>query len=228
VKRLIDVIALTLALNFLAIAGGVGWLWKTGKLDKEKVHAIREMIFPTTAPATQPVTVEVASSATTRPMLKLEELLEKEAGRPATEQIAFMQTAFDAQMAQLDRRQRELVDLQRQVDLAQQQLTKDRAALEAEKKALAAREDETAKLQADKGFQDSLELYKTMMPKQVKEIFMKLDDAAVERYLTAMEPRTAGKIIKEFKTPAEIQRVQTVLEKIRQAQPAEASAAAKG
>lgn len=223
-KRIFDVLMITLALNFLAAAGGVGWLWKTGKLDKDKVQAIREMVFPTTAPTTQDVKAELAD-ATTRPMLRLEELLEKQAGRPATEQVAFMQTAFDAQMAQLDRRQRELVDLQRQVDLAQQALTKDRAAFETEKKALAAREEETALLQADKGFQDSLELYKSMQPKQVKEIFMKLDDSAVERYLTAMEPRAAGKIIKEFKTPDEIQRVQTVLERIRQAQSGDASAA---
>jgi hypothetical protein len=224
VKRLLNVLAWTLALNFLAAAGGVGWLVKTGKLDREKVQSMREIVFPTTAPTTQAVGVELAS-ATTRPMMKLEELLEKQAGRPATEQVAYMQTAFDAQMAQMDRRNRELVDLQRQIELAQGQLSKDRAALEAEKKQLAAREDQTARLQADKGFQDSLELYKTMQPKQVKEIFMTLDEGAVQRYLTAMEPRAAGKIIKEFKAPAELQRVQAVLEKIRQAQ---AEVSAKG
>lgn len=217
-KRLIDVIAITLALNFLVAAGGVGWLWKSGKLDKEKVKAIREIVFPATEPTTQPVTAELdPSKSTTKPSAVLTALLEKEAGRPANEQVAFVQTALDAQMAQMDRRQQELIDLQRQLDLARVQLTKDRTALEDEKKALAAREDATARLQADKGFQDSLELYKSMQPKQVKEIFMKLDDAAVERYLTAMDPRAAGKIIKEFKTPQELQRVQTVLEKIRQA-----------
>jgi hypothetical protein len=223
VKRLLTVIMATLALNFLAAAGGVGWLWRTGKLDRDKVQAIKEMVFATTAPATQAVGVDLG--ATTRPMLRLEELLEKQAGRPATEQVAYMQTAFDAQMAQMDRRQRELLDLQRQVDLAQQALSKDRAALDGEKSALATRENEAARLQEDKGFQDSLELYKSMQPKQVKEIFMTLEDAAVQRYLTAMDPRAAGKIIKEFKAPAELQRVQTVLEKIRQAQ---AEASAKG
>src|SRR6478609_1621688 len=131
--------AWTLALNFLAAGGGIGWLWKSGKLDREKVQAMREMVFPTTGPATRAAGAELAM-ATTRPMLRLEELLEKQAGRPATEQVAYMQTAFDAQMAQLDRRQQELLGLQRQVDLAQQQMSKDRAALEAEKKRLASRE----------------------------------------------------------------------------------------
>jgi hypothetical protein len=229
VKRLLNVLAITLALNFLVAAGGIGWLWKSGKLDRDKAHEIREIVFPSSMPTTQEVKAVLAEGgATTKPMMRLEELLEKEAGRPASEQVAYMQASFDAQMAQMDRRQRELGDLQRQVEIAQGQLTKDRTALEAEKKSLAAREDETARLQADKGFQDSLELYKSMQPKQVKEIFMKLDDGAVERYLTAMEPRAAGKIIKEFKTPEEIQHVQAVLEKIRQAQQQQADTSAKG
>jgi flagellar motility protein MotE (MotC chaperone) len=223
-KKLFSVIMITLALNFLAAAAGVGWLWQSGKLDKDKVHAIKEIVFPATQASTQPTDAELAAvAATTRPTLKLEELLAKQAGRPATEQVAFMQTAFDAQMRLLDRRAREIADLQLLVEQGEVQLVKDRAALEAEKTRLKGREEETAKLQQDKGFQDSLELYKTMVPKQVKEIFMKLDDAAVVRYLQAMEPRAAGKIIKEFKTPDELARVQTVLEKIRQAE-----ASAKG
>ena len=217
-KRLLNVLALTLAFNFLAVAGGIGWLWNSGNLNREKVFAIRQMLFPATAPATQPVVVETAAGATTRPMLRLEELLERQAGRPANEQVAFMQRSFDAQIAQLDRRHRELVDLQRQVELAQQQMTKDREALESEKQALADHKAAAARLQADQGFQDSLELYQSMLPKQVKEIFMRLDDESVQRFLTAMEARTAGKIIREFKTPEEMQRVQVVLEKIQSSQ----------
>ena len=54
-----------------------------------------------------------------------------------------------------------------------------------------------------------------MSPKQVKAIFMNDDDATIGRYIQAMEPRTAAGIIKEFKTPAEMTRIQTVLDRIR-------------
>ena len=57
-----------------------------------------------------------------------------------------------------------------------------------------------------------------MPPKQVKLIFMTLNESTVQEYLTAMDTRTAGKIIKEFKTPDETAFVQRILERIRQAQ----------
>jgi hypothetical protein len=44
---------------------------------------------------------------------------------------------------------------------------------------------------------------------------MTLDDDVVVRYLQAMEPRIAGGILKEFKTPDETSRAQSLLEKMR-------------
>jgi hypothetical protein len=148
--------------------------------------------------------------------LKLEELLAQHAGRPVTEQVAFLQRAFDAQMAVLDRRQRELSDLQRQVELAKGQMNRDRAALDAQSQKLAQREQQEDKLARDKGFQDTLERYQVMPPKQVKELFMRLDDRTVVNYLQAMEPRAAAKILKEFKSPVELARAEQVLEMMRQ------------
>ena len=75
------------------------------------------------------------------------------------------------------------------------------------------------KLATDKGFQDSLSLYQTLPGKQVKTIFMGLDDETVVRYLQAMPPRTSAKIVKEFKSPDETDRIQRVLERMRQSQP---------
>jgi len=46
-------------------------------------------------------------------------------------------------------------------------------------------------------------------------VFFGLEDDTVMRYLQAMQPRTASKIIKEFKTPEELARIATVLERIR-------------
>jgi len=39
-KKLLNVLAWTLALNFVAIAAGVGWLYNSGHLDHPKVVAI--------------------------------------------------------------------------------------------------------------------------------------------------------------------------------------------
>src|SRR5438477_5433692 len=143
-KKFFNVLMLILAVNFLAAAGGVWWLYQSKHLDRQKIIAIKEIIFPTgsDAPTTQPAD----SSPATQPILRLEELLARANGRTAAEQVEFIQHAFDAQMAQLDRRQRELNDQQRQVDLAKQQMARDRATLLADQQKLSDQQQEEAKL----------------------------------------------------------------------------------
>lgn len=215
-RKLFNVIVLALAVNFLAVAGLVGWLVQSKHLDKSRVAAIKDVLFPKDMP---PPTSQPAADPTTQPLYNLEQLLTQQSGRSAAEQVEFIQQKFDAQMAQLDRRERELNDLQKQVELSKQQIVRDRGAFSAQKTALDAREQESKKLLADKGFQDSLSRYNVMPAKQVKQIFLTLDDATVKNYLQAMEPRAAGRIIKEFKSPDEVSRIQKVLELMRQTPP---------
>jgi hypothetical protein len=187
--------------------------------------AIKEIVFPKpieAAPATQP-----SEDPTTQPVMKLEELLASASGRTASEQVDFIQNAFDAKMVILDRRQREIKDLQEAVELSKKQMAADRAELDTREKALADREKQATQLATDQGFKDSLALYTSLPPKQVKTIFLGLDDQTVINYLQAMEPRAASKIMKEFKTTDETQRMKSVMEKMRTAQAtAEASTAA--
>jgi flagellar motility protein MotE (MotC chaperone) len=212
-KKLFNVFVLTLAANFLAVAGAVAFLYKDGRLDRKRFEAIRLILYPPPVPAhaaTQP-----SQAARVEPVLQLGELLAQKSGLSTAEQLEFIQQTFDARMAELDRRQRELVDLQRQVDMANAALARDRTSLDARTKELADREQLAATLAADKNFQDTLKLYQSMPARQVKQLFMAMDDETATRYLQAMEPRGATKIIKEFKSPDEVQRVQRVLEKMR-------------
>jgi hypothetical protein len=213
-KKLFDVLVLVLALNFVIVAGLATWIVKSRNVDREKMTAIKEILYPATAPAT----TQPAVDATTQPSLRLDELVARQSGRTAVEQVEFIQHTFDAQMAQLDRREREVKDLERQVELAKAHMARDRVAFETEKLELKKREEQSSKLASDQGFQDALQRYIVMPPKQVKQIFASLDDPTVVNFLQAMEPKTAAKIIKEFKTDEEVARMQRVLERMRQAQ----------
>jgi flagellar motility protein MotE (MotC chaperone) len=215
VKKLFMVLALTLALNFLAAAAGVGYLFKSGQLNKSKISQIKDVIFKPPAPATQP---SAPADKNANPKNALAAIMANQNGRSAVEQVEFLRRTFDAQMLELDQRQRQIADLQRQVDLANQKLATDRAALDKREKDLSTREQEAQRLQNDAGFQSSLSLYANMPAKQVKTIFMTLSDQTVQQYLQAMDTRTAGKIIKEFKSPDETAFIQRVLERIRQSQ----------
>jgi hypothetical protein len=221
-KKIVNVIVLTLAMNFLLVVAGSAVLLKKSQMDRQKFTAVKKLLFETSQPTTQVASTEPV--ATTEPADRLAELLAKASGRPAGEQVDFIRQAFDVEMAELDRKQRELADLQYQVELARNQTKLDRAKVEQDQKDMQQAKDEQTRLASDKGFQDSLELYNVMPSKQVKTIFMSLSDDTVMQYLVAMEPRAAGKIIKEFKLQEETARIQKVLEKIRQSQASPAAA----
>ena len=217
-KKLLNVLVLTLAVNFLVLLIGVGWLHREGRLDRARIVAIKQVLFPpppVEVPATQPVTDALAE-----PTMKLEELLSKTAGRPAAEQLDYIRKSFDSQMAQLDRAHRELLDLNQQVEQARGKLNEERKMLDEKDKKLAEREQQAQRLASDQGFQDSLQLYQTLPAKQVKTIFMGLEDATVIQYLQAMESRTAAKITKEFKSNEESERLKRILERMREPQAA--------
>jgi hypothetical protein len=215
-KKLLTVIAWTLAANFLVAVGGVAYLYKSGALNHDKVQQIKELVF---TPATQPAPpAEPVRDPATRPTLALESLLAKVSGRSASEQVEFIHRTFDGQMALLDTRFADLNHQRLTIEQAQQKLLADRAALAAAQKKLADAQDQQKKLLTDQGFQDTLNLYNSMAPKQVKTVFMTLSDETMIDYLRAMEPRVATKIVKEFKTPDETARISLVMEKMRQAQ----------
>ena len=97
-------------------------------------------------------------------------------------------------------------------------MARNRAAVEAEKTDLKSQQDAAAKLATDQGFQDALNRYIAMPPKEVKQVFSTLDDQTVVNFLQAMEPKQAAKIIKEYKTDEEVARIQKIMEKMRLAQ----------
>ncbi len=219
-KRVLNVVVLTLAVNFVLATAGVGWLAASGRLTKARVADVRKVLFPPPAtqptPATRPAVADGPADASADPVTRLGAMLAKAAGRPPGERLADVQQSQDVELAEVDRRQRDLQDLRAQAELAQAQAARDRDAVARDRQALKAQQDQLAAGHVDKGFDDSLALYRTLPPKQVKAIFVTLPDETVQRYLQAMDARQAAKVMKEYKSPADVDRLQRVLERIRQ------------
>lgn len=225
-KKLATVILLVLAINFIGVVGGAGYLVGTKKLNREKFREIKTILFPPPpAPATQPV--DEIDPATTQPILRLDELIKAQAGKPPADQMRSIREAFESRVANLEKQRREIIDLRRQLELAQKKAESDRIALDAREQAILAREASLNKSTDDKGFASALDVYNSLAAKQVKDIFMGLDDAVVVRFLQSMDARRAAKVLKEFKTDEEMFRAQTLLELLRKNDaPLEANASA--
>lgn len=214
-KKIGLVALLVLAINFLAVAGGVGYLFGTGKLDEDKLKDIAKIVFPDPPPPTTKPATDTRDPATTQPLLRFDELLQHQTGKTAAEQVAFLRETFDSMSATLDRQRREVIDLKRQADFAQEQVAKDRADLIAREKAVADRQSRQRTQELDEGFQNTLEVYNGMDTVQIKDLFMKADEETVVRYLQAMEPRRVSRIVKEFTTPEELSKAQSLLDRMR-------------
>src|SRR5437763_501232 len=104
-KKLWSVFVHTLAINFLLFVGAAGWLWTSAHVDRTKMEAVRDGLFPKdeASPATTQPTTQPARAESVRPLTRLDELLARHAGKRAGEQVEVVQQTLDAQSALLDR-----------------------------------------------------------------------------------------------------------------------------
>ena len=216
IKRIFTAGTLVLALNFLALVAVAGWAWGRYELSGEKLQAAMEVIEPHESP--EAVVLEEAPEEPSA-LEHLESILGVDHGADAHESPEAVAEALAGQFDELDRRYRELHDLRTQLTLATTAVVEDRRAVTASAEQLQERADEAQTLAEDEGFKQTLALYSGLPPKQVKDLFLTLDQPTVVRYLSAMNGRKANKILKEFKRPDEQTFIRAVLEEMRTPDP---------
>jgi flagellar motility protein MotE (MotC chaperone) len=224
-KKVMQFLTMLCVLNVFMVAGLVGYLVGTGRLDKEKGGAIvdllrhkgtpekfRETVFDilqpvaATSPSSQPATAPGALAG--GQSLKV--------GASAQERIAFARQMMEQERLSLENEAQELRHRQElllalQADVQAKLKKIEDTKKESEPKAA------TAEAKArEENFQKTLAVYDELKTKQVKDIFMenKSPELAAS-YLVAMDPSRAAKIVGEFKTPAEQQFIVQVLDRIR-------------
>jgi hypothetical protein len=212
VSKLFRAIVYVFALNFLFLAGGIGYLKQSGRIDSEKLEAIRKMLFDDGSAATEPSTSQPSTAPANGLGNRLDQVLAEHAHQPVAEQMQFLRQGVDNLRAELDRSARELADRESNLENRRVLLDERARALEERIKAFEKRVAEASQVAEDKGFQDTLERYIALPAKDAKELFLKMDDSDVVRYLQAMDARTSARIMKEFKSPAEMDRLGKVLQ----------------
>src|SRR5690606_35920985 len=136
------------------------------------------------------------------------------------DRLAEQQQRDEIAEARVLRLQRDIADLQRQLELAQTQIAKDRAQLVADRQAFEQARQRDLELQASESFQQAVQTYEQLKPRQVKQMFQQLLDegksAQVVDYLAAMQLRKSGAVLKEFKEPDEVGQATALIEALRQ------------
>ncbi|MHC4991147.1 MAG: hypothetical protein ACYTGC_09220 [Planctomycetota bacterium] len=214
-RTLWNMLSFMAVVNLLALLMFGGWLWRSGRLDRERLLQVRDLLGPTIVEAEARVE-QIALAASQQ------EAAAREAARRADPPLA-----SDAHVRQISRDlEQERLAHQHVLDArarAEQQLREllDRieegeARLRAQQDQWETRRTDGERQTADEQFARVVKQLETIPSKQAKGILLELIrtdriDQAV-RYLDAMSQRKAAKVISEFKTPEETRLATELLE----------------
>jgi hypothetical protein len=195
------VVAVIAVANMLGLLAFVGWLKMGGRLDRERLHEVRQVLSKTVA---QRKADEAAALAQSEADKKLAAEKAKEGTPPVTAAEAL---DLKIQLSELD--QARLEAIRREIGILQDTLRRERLALEADRGALKKERDDfeharqvVKDTEGDAQFKKTLGTYEALKPDKAKSalrqlIDLKQTDQAVA-YLNAMQERTRTRIIDEF------------------------------
>ncbi|MBT8485262.1 MAG: hypothetical protein HKO59_17615 [Phycisphaerales bacterium] len=217
-KSFWNLVSFLAVVNMLALIGFGGWLWQSGRLDRGRLLAIKELLAPTLAEAE----VRAEADAEAMRQAEAETLRGWEATNPpmASETQLRSIALVQNQETQAARR---LADQSEQLFA---QLEERARVLKEQEEAFASRqaawEDARAEAQnqrVQEQFQKTVKLYESIPSKQAKQLLTTLVDGGgmdqAVAYVNAMNTRAAAKVIRELKSDEESKLATELLEMIR-------------
>ncbi|MCC7145079.1 MAG: hypothetical protein IT443_01390 [Phycisphaeraceae bacterium] len=220
-KAFWNALAIVLIVNFLGLCAFGGYLYLTGRLSRDRLHQIVAIVTPT------PLEEEAQKLQAQEAARKAKEEKDQaqyqqqvaQGPRTPTEQLAQQNEQEQLEVLRSQRLREDIRALQRQVEMARQLLDEQKNRNAADRKALEEALTREAALRNDQDFQQTVQLYEQLKPKQTKDMFRALiaenKTEQVVAYLAAMSPRKAAGVIKEFKTTEETKTATDLMQMLR-------------
>lgn len=189
-------IGLLSAIHVVVLAGFVGSLFASGRINREKLARIVDIVRET---ENEEVVAEVSLET------------DEQVWRASSDRIEAEKVAEEIDERRIDRLVRDLEAKYEMLEEVKQKIVTD-------EKQLAVREaqfsqmmkDERERLQ-NEGFLEAMQIYSNMPPESVKNLFMTMEDRPVMEYLVLMDDRARKKIIKKFQMPEELEKIKRVI-----------------
>lgn len=217
-KSLWNIVSFLAVVNLLAFAMLMVWLWQSDRLSSTRVQQLREILSLT-------VTQEKASHDEAEQKAQAEAataLNEQIQANPPVESVAQLRqiTLIKYEQEQARRRlEDERNVLLTALNTESARLEEQRAELERQKTAWESAVHQERQRKNDEQFLQTVRQLEQLPAKQGKQMIVELIDTkqskTVVAYLDAMSPRACAKILKEFKTEAEIKLATELLEQLR-------------
>lgn len=203
--------------NLIGIGGLVWWLHFSGRLNAERVQAIRVMLAE---PIARQAARERAESDQARAEAERQAELVLMSGPPVTasEALSLRLEASEIDLERVERLKREVRNLTETLARERRLLDADRLALEKERAAFDAMRERLARIEGDEQFVKSVGVLENLRPAEARRALLELIDRDREQvvsYLNAMKARQRTKILDEFIKGGQADLAAELLEAIR-------------
>ncbi len=215
-KKLIKVVMVVAILNLLAVLAGAGWVFATGRVDKQRVTEVVGMFEETTMGRDMRIKKEEADAAAA---LAFDDTALPELAMNADElnDVRLQMTQIDR--ARLERMQREIKDLQDTLKRERALLASERVDFEGQREAFGAMRDRLDEIEGSEQFSKSLDVLKESKAKDSMAMLSVLITQGkreqVVTYLSALSKGVRTEVIAEFIKAGEQQLAAGLLESIR-------------
>lgn len=201
---------IVMAVNLLLVGAGIAWLGVTDRLSPERIDAAVALFSPT---------LDEERAAEEAAALEAEAEAERERAAARLAAVAESPTTLQQRLAEQDMMQQvnqQLVDrlkaesraIQQRLEMSKSTITQLKRELEEERAAMEQFVEKHETQRLDEDFQQAVTFYEALKPKQAKASFLQLvregRTQSVLDYLSAMQPRKAGAVLREFREPEEI------------------------
>lgn len=217
-RSLWNVVSFLAIANLLALAFFGTWLWQSDRLSVQRVRQVRELFAQTTAHQR----AEDEKRKAEDDAAKQAQLEAKRAANPPSDSAAQLReiSLISQEHEQVRRR------LQDERAMLLAQLQAESARIDAQKVELQQQREQwenavsaDRKRKNDEQFLQTVKQLEQLPPKQGKQMIIELIEgdqlATAVAYLDSMNARSAGKILKEFKSEPEIKLATKLLERLR-------------
>ncbi|MBX3322833.1 MAG: hypothetical protein KF757_07560 [Phycisphaeraceae bacterium] len=198
-KAMWNTLAILALSNVLAIAGFVGWLVSSDRLNMDRARTIRAMLTETAA----------EQAAREKAEKDRQTLLEAQAdegptgpARSASELVAMRLQATEIDVLRIERLRREIEDLQRKLARDQQVMDVQGAQFMQDRQQFEAMRARIREIEGNEQFRKAVVALETQKASDAREILSELlNEGAVEQvvsYLNAMDERVRSRVLAEF------------------------------
>jgi len=215
-KKLTKVLMVMAVLNLIAVLAGVGWVFASGRVDKQRVLEVANLFEETTSGRDMRIRKEEADAAAA---LAFEETALPELAMNADElnDIRLQLTQIDR--ARLERMQREISDLQDTLKRERALLASERVDFEIQRDAFSAMRNRLEEIEGSDQFGKSLAVLKESKAKDSMAMLSVLIGQGkreqVVTYLSALSTGVRTEVIAEFVKSGEEVLAAGLLESIR-------------